>query len=136
MRLHLLPAYFKRIGLISILISVTGVISLNIFIPKYIDEYKTILEPISQSLIIIGLLLIVLSKGKIEDEYIDNCRLKAFAFAFIATSVNGIFHITRFIESSSITSSAFNIISTQLLLYLAMFYFLKSGIIKFNRNDK
>ena len=126
---HLLPKIYKRVGVLIAFLSLITLITIKLISHSILNEYKDVLQPFSQSLIIVGLLLIILSKEKTEDEFVDNCRLKAFAFAFLTSSINSIFCISGFNTSSNITSAVFGIVFYQLLAYIGFFYFLKSGII-------
>ncbi|MGJ8745725.1 hypothetical protein [Polaribacter sp.] len=68
---------FKRIGFI---------IAIGTFIlmigRKYIEDSEWI-KPILHGILLIGLLLISVSKEKVEDEYIDSLRSQSYRLAFI-----------------------------------------------------
>ncbi|QNM86323.1 hypothetical protein H9W90_04150 [Polaribacter pectinis] len=72
---------FKKIGLI---------IAIGTFVlmigRKYIEDSEWI-RPILHGILLIGLLLISLSKEKIEDEFIDSLRSQSYRLAFIMAIV-------------------------------------------------
>ena len=72
---------FKRIGFI---IAITAFV-LMIF-RKYIDDSEWI-KPILHGILLIGLLVISLSKEKIEDEFVDSLRSQSYRLAFIIAIV-------------------------------------------------
>ena len=72
---------FKRIGFI---IAITAFV-LMIF-RKYIDDSEWI-KPILHGILLIGLLVISLSKEKIEDELVDSLRSQSYRLAFIIAIV-------------------------------------------------
>lgn len=68
---------FKKIGYIIAL----GTFVLMI-IRKYIDNSEEI-RPILHGVLLIGLLLVSLSKDKLEDEFLDSLRSQSYRIAFI-----------------------------------------------------
>jgi hypothetical protein len=72
---------FKRIGFI---IAITAFV-LMIF-RRYIDDSEWI-KPILHGILLIGLLVISLSKEKIEDEFVDSLRSQSYRLAFIIAIV-------------------------------------------------
>ena len=77
-----LPNYFIRIG-IAVLIFFVLFFPAGMVFEQSIPVKKEIIAGVALDGIILGLLLICLSKSKIEDELIQLLRLKAFARAFI-----------------------------------------------------
>lgn len=74
-----LPNKFKNIGIAILVISFLGLMS-RIFM----DETNEIIREISKKGILIGMLIISISKDKIEDEMTRNLRAKSYAIAFIS----------------------------------------------------
>lgn len=73
-----LPNYWKKIG--------WGILALSfalILVSRYIDVNQFIFKSILKNTALVGLLIVTISKEKIEDELIENLRSKAFSFAFI-----------------------------------------------------
>lgn len=107
-----LPNYFKVIGGVSLLISIS-----LMFLLKFIGVDKDISLKIVFSLIIISGLLFILAKEKIEDERIERVKLISFSSAFlfvVGYSVSGMW----LIESFNIFSLAFS----GILVYIFVFY--------------
>jgi L-asparagine transporter-like permease len=50
---------------------------------KFIDGNFDVLKTILKNTMLIGLLVVTISKEKIEDEFIENLRSKSFSLAFI-----------------------------------------------------
>jgi len=73
-----LPNYFKKIGVglfvVSIISLFINAFSINVFLYREIAKYG----------MLIGMLLISISKEKIEDELITKLRMQSYTFAFIA----------------------------------------------------
>ncbi len=78
MKRYQLPNKFKKIGIGIILISVVTII-LNKMSIDNIDLKLT-----AKYGILLGLLVVSISKEKIEDELITNLRMQSYTFAFIA----------------------------------------------------
>ena len=77
--------------------------------------------------ITIGLLIIVFTKEKIEDEFINACRLKAFKVAF----VSGIIYYLQDAfgtYSGALINSSFYLLMMQIGVYCIIFYILKAGL--------
>lgn len=73
-----LPAYFKTIGILLLIISFLTLMS-RVFIP---DQPELIRE-ISKKGILIGMLLISISKDKQEDEMTKSLRAQSYSIAFV-----------------------------------------------------
>lgn len=74
-----LPHSFKKIGIILVVVSI-----LFLFARKLFDiEISETIKFISKRVVLVGLLIIAISKEKIEDEMIRTLRAQAFTFAFI-----------------------------------------------------
>jgi len=73
-----LPHQYKKIGWIGFVLSFVILIS-----TKFFDGNYSVLVEILKRLLLVFLLLVVLSKEKVEDEMIKSIRSQAFTFAFI-----------------------------------------------------
>lgn len=73
-----LPNSFKKVGIGIILISVIAIIGIKLSIDT------PDLKKIAMYGVLLGLLVISISKEKIEDELIINLRMQSYAVAFIA----------------------------------------------------
>lgn len=78
MKKYQLPNWFKKIGIGIILISIVA-----FFVNKFSIEDIDI-KLISKYGILVGLLLISISKENIEDELITSLRMQSYTFSFIA----------------------------------------------------
>ncbi len=78
--LRLLPLPFKKVAFGIILFSVLLVV---LSISKTLPIDKDVVKTISKTGILVSLLLLALTKHKIEDELTSRIRLKAFAGSFI-----------------------------------------------------
>jgi len=76
---YLLPNHYKKVGIALLFASLTALIA-----RKYLFEDVDIVQEIGRKGMLLALLLITLSKEKIEDELIIKLRGQAFAAAFIA----------------------------------------------------
>lgn len=98
MKRYQLPNRFKKIGIGIILISLVA-----FFVNKFSIE-NIDLKLIAKYGILVGLLLVSISKEKIEDELITSLRMQSYTFAFIAGVIitlltNPLFHyIANFIS--------------------------------------
>lgn len=121
--MKLLPASFKWIGLCTFLASITSFILLW----EVTDLYKVhpMLIGATKTVAVVSLLLIILAKERIEDEFIQSCRVKAAATAFI-------FGVTAYVIVGLITffqeqGSTFQILVTEAFIYLAIFHLRKTN---------
>ncbi|MDD4216802.1 MAG: hypothetical protein PHZ24_05655 [Bacteroidales bacterium] len=122
---NLLPPIFKKIAFGIILIVILFVI-LNVTKVLRID--KQIAKTITMSFFLIALLLLAITKNKIEDELTLRIRLKAFAasflygvaFVIVKPFVNLLFDGTFLLDMGV----------EQLLLSMFFFYFIMMFIMK------
>ncbi|SRX73645.1 hypothetical protein [Aequorivita antarctica] len=73
-----LPNYWKKIGWGILVVSLALILS-----TKFIDGDFDLLKSILKKAMLIGLLIVTISREKIEDEFIENLRSKSFSLAFI-----------------------------------------------------
>ena len=120
--LRLLPRYFNKIG-IGIILIIGLIIALTVLDVFKIDS--DFLLTISKSGILVSLLILAMTKIKIEDELSSRIRLKSLGFAFIfgvgysiaEPFVNLIFH-NSFTTERSVTE----LLITMLLVYFVIFH--------------
>lgn len=120
--LLLLPRYFKKIAVVVIALSAIIIIINGVFRAGVTDAQKNLLSIFSYDFFITGLLLIAISKDKIEDELTMHLRLKSMAFCFILIVTSVI--ITPLIQiffkervNDSAREIAFQMLITHLLVY-------------------
>jgi len=73
-----LPNHFKKIGWIGFVLSFVILIA-----TKFFDGDYSILVDILKRLLLVFLLIVIMSKEKVEDEMIKSIRSQAFSFAFV-----------------------------------------------------
>ncbi len=76
-----LPNKFKTIGWTLFIISFVSIFIINIVISDEIIRKQLMIT--TKYGILLGLLIVSLSKEKIEDEYIKSIRMQSYMFAFI-----------------------------------------------------
>ncbi len=126
--LLLLPYYFRGIafGILAL-----GFIFVGLTLLDIISLGKEIESLIFQELFLVGLLLLVITKGRVEDELTLRIRLKSFTAAFIFGVANVI--VNPFINLLFDGKFVLDIKVMQLLLSMFMFYFIIMFILKRNR---
>ena len=82
MKFIFLPNYFKTIGLIITLLGFTAKIVLSNF-QENSETIAFISANLVENIILVAMLMIVLSREKIEDELVEKLRNQAFMFAFL-----------------------------------------------------
>ena len=130
--LPLFPNKFKKIGFV--------VIILSFLIPTvwrlikgsglpHAETIKTLVKVFS----FIGFIMIVFSKEKIEDEFVNLCRLRAGAWSFFTVIVLYIIDLLISLASGSLPQSMGSILAQQCIFYILSFQSLKSGILTFKK---
>ena len=126
--LRLLPAIFKKIGFTLLLISV---LFAALSISKLLQIDKVLAMTLFKSGMLISLLLLALTKNKIEDELTLKIRLKALAATFIYGVVVVI--IEPLISLLFNGNFLFDKAAPELLMSMFLFYFLMLYMMKKNR---
>ena len=123
--LRLLPNYFKKIGFILFLGSLIFIIStINSLVtyPKNIDFIRLI----SFDITILSMLIMAMSKEKIEDELTQHIRLRSFAAAFICGVVTFIIKpLTSYIffdKYNNFDIQGGEIVTFMFIVYFIVFY--------------
>ncbi|WP_298420926.1 hypothetical protein [uncultured Kordia sp.] len=128
-----LPHTFKKIGIVLVVVSI-----LFMFARKLLDiEVATTLKFILKRVVLIGLLMVAISKEKIEDEMIRTIRGQAFKMAFIAGVVYTLIQplinyiVAFFVEKDKEPLSDvgdFQVLWFLLTMYLLFFYMIKKRL--------
>ena len=128
MKLRLLPNYYKKIALLIILFAIAFLIFMKI---GDFNISKEFIKPLIKVLFILAGYFFIMSKEKIEDEFIQSVRLISYAIAF------GFLIIQYLITESQVLSflgkddpSAFRYIINSIVFYILFFYLLKYRVIK------
>lgn len=80
-----LPNKFKIMGLVVFIVSIILSILLEIYFEN--NKYQDLFVRIAKTGVILGLLMISISKEKIEDELITKIRMQSFNYAVIASVI-------------------------------------------------
>jgi hypothetical protein len=80
-----LPYKFKIYGLVVFIVSMISSILLEIYLEKY--KYNDLIRRIVISTAILGLLIISISKEKIEDELVLKLRMQSYNYAVIGAVI-------------------------------------------------
>lgn len=80
-----LPNKFKIIGLVVFIVSLILSILLEIYFEN--NKYQDLFVRIAKTGVVLGLLMISISKEKIEDELIAKIRMQSFNYAVIAAVI-------------------------------------------------
>ena len=126
MKSNLLPNSFKFLGVTIFALAFLIPIAMGVLNPQPWDDTEN-RRQITQAIMLVGLLILILSKEKIEDEFINSCRLKAFKVAFIA----GIIYFLQDAfgtYNGSLLNSSFYLLIMQIGVYCIIFYVLKAGL--------
>lgn len=127
-QLRLLPTTFKKIGL--------GVLALSVLLFLFrllnvLPIEKSLLLTVSQIGILISLLILALTKNKVEDELTLKIRVRAFANSFIFAVMYVIFDL--FLELQFHKSPLISDGPIDVLLLMFIFYFLSFHQMLYNR---
>ena len=125
MKSNLLPNSFKFLGVTIFALAFLIPIAMGLLNPQPWDDTEN-RRQIAQAIMLVGLLILILSKERIEDEFINSCRLKAFKVAFIA----GIIYFLQDAfgtYNGSLLNSSFYLLVMQIGVYCIIFYVLKAG---------
>ena len=125
MKSNLLPNSFKFLGVTIFALAFLIPIAMGLLNPQPWDDTEN-RRQIAQAIMLVGLLILILSKEKIEDEFINSCRLKAFKVAFIA----GIIYFLQDAfgtYNGNLLNSSFYLLVMQIGVYCIVFYVLKAG---------
>ncbi|MFE3867655.1 hypothetical protein ACFX5E_06145 [Flavobacterium sp. LS2P90] len=80
-----LPYKFKIYGLVVFIVSMISSILLEIYLEEY--KYNDLIKRIAISTAIVGLLIISISKEKIEDELILKLRMQSYNYAVLGAVI-------------------------------------------------
>jgi hypothetical protein len=117
--MKLFPNYTKRIGAVLSILVVISMIIIRQTIPR--GPLSLQMKTIWESLLLLGLFLMVLSKEKIEDEFIAAARLRAAAGAFLSGLVAFIANNTYTWFDFGSPATVFGCLLSEVLFYLAFF---------------
>ena len=126
MKSNLLPNSFKLIGAATFALAFLIPLVIGFFNPQTWEDTES-RRQVAQTFMLLGLSAFILSKEKVEDEFINACRLKAFKVAFVA----GIIYYLQDAfgtYNGALLNSSFYLLAMQIGVYCVIFYLLKSGL--------
>lgn len=123
----LLPNYFKKIGLVIIVVSLIHLVLVKTMHLNLSAVNKEIVRVVTLNAFILGLLLLAWSRDKVEDEMTIGIRLKAMGWAFIwAVLVVIIKPVIDLIFGDPIFEmKAPQLVLSMLFVFVLMYYILK-----------
>ncbi|MEO0526648.1 MAG: hypothetical protein AAFZ89_05445 [Bacteroidota bacterium] len=125
-----LPTYFKRVGYIVSLLGVALLITKAFFdVPDWV-------KPVLSNMLILGLLIISLSKESIEDEFIVSLRSQSYRLAFVFGVAYAVFvlpFLNYFVDIILDTSGD---ASFQVSVFEVLFCMLTIQLLFFNKSKK
>jgi|GEM_PF-5519091 len=128
MKLRLLPNYFKKISLLIILLSIAFLIFMKI---SDTNIPKGFITPLIKVLLVLAGYFFIMSKEKIEDEFIQSVRLTSYAIAFAFLIIQYLITESRVLGFlGKDDPSAFRYIFNSIFFYIGFFYLLKYRVIK------
>ncbi len=125
-----LPNSYKKIGIALVAVCLLFLIARKLFSMEISETIRFI----SKRVVLVGLLIIVISKEKIEDEMIQNIRGRAFTMAFIVGVIYTLLQpLINYIASFIIEKDKeplsdvgdFQVLWFLLTMYLLFFYMIK-----------
>lgn len=127
--LNLLPRKFRVLGYFFIMLAILLAV---LHKTEIIDYGKNITKLMAKSMILLGLLILMMIKGKIEDEMSQQIRLKAITSSFIFGI--SFYIVMPFVNYLFVGEFTETIGTFQLLLTMSVIYFINYYLIK--RSEK
>ena len=125
----LLPHYFKRIGIVVMILAFVPAISFKAMGLELTQAQKTLFKLMTMNGFILGLLFMAWAKDKVEDEMTIALRLKSMGFAFLWAVLFVVLKpLTDLLfKSSSAESTAQGLVVSMLLVYFFLYSLQKKG---------
>ena len=125
----LLPKYFKRIGLVIMILAFVPAIVIKSMNVEMVQSQKELFRIFTLNAFILGLLFVAWSKDKVEDEMTVAIRLKAMAWTFswavLYVIVKPIVDLLFKDPIQDLTGQ--QVVMSMLFVYLIMYYLQKIG---------
>jgi len=125
----LLGVHFKKIGIVVMVLSILPGLIIKTMHITLMESQKDLFKSLSYSIFLMGLLLIVLSRDKEEDELTIYIRLTAmldmFIFAVIYVIIKPL--IVLMFQSAFIDVTGQQLVTLMLVGYLISYYLKKSN---------
>jgi hypothetical protein len=120
----LLPVYFKKIGIVVVLLSFLPLIIVKTIDIELIQYQKELFKTLTLNILILGLVFIAFSRDKIEDEMTMLIRLNSmswtFLWAVLLVVIKPLFDILFYGTGSVFTAQP--LVIMMLFYYLFVYY--------------
>lgn len=128
-QLKFLPNYFKKLGVVIIVLSLIPPIIIKSLNIEIIQSQRDLLKIITLDLLILGLFLIGMSRDKVEDEMTIDIRLKAMAWTFSWAVIYVILQpfVYLLFKDPVQDLTGQQVVVSMLFVYMIMFYLQKKG---------
>lgn len=127
--LRLLPVYFKKVGLLIIILAFVPVILVKVMSVEMVQTQQDLFRVFTLNATILGLLLVSWAKDRVEDEMTVFIRLKAMALTFtwaVLYVIVSPFVDLLFKDPIGVLTGQ-QVVRSMLLVYLIMYYLLKNN---------
>ena len=125
----LLPKYFKKIGLVVMILAFVPAVVVKSMNIEMVQSQKELFRVFTLNAFILGLLIVAWSKDKVEDEMTVAIRLKAMAWTFswavLYVIVKPIVDLLFKDPIQDLTGQ--QVVMSMLFVYLIMYYIQKIG---------
>jgi hypothetical protein len=125
MKSNLLPNFYKTVGLCVFSLAFVVPIIMGMLHQQSWEQTEG-RRQIANAVMLIGLLVLILSKEKTEDEFINHCRLTAFRAAFI-TGIIYFLQDAFGTFNGNLVHSSFGLLIMEIGVYMVIFYISKAG---------
>ncbi len=135
MKKNLLPPVFKIIGITVIILPIIILVvarASNIVIRNISAQNQELFWQIVRSVCFTGLLFIILAREKVEDEFVDFCRLTAFRLSVLFGLTAIILNPIPLFDLNDLERSS-HLLLIQCIFYILIFYATKKGLIRYEK---
>ncbi len=125
----LLPKYFKKIGLVVMILAFVPAVVVRSMNFEMVHSQKELFRVFTLNAFILGLLFVAWSKDKVEDEMTVAIRLKAMAMTFSWTVLSVIVKpiVDLLFKEPLKDLTGQQVVMSMLFFYLIMYYLQKIG---------
>ena len=125
----LLPVYFRKIGLVVMILAFVPAIIVKAMNLELMQTQKEMFRVLTLNAVILGLLFFAWSRDKIEDEMTLSIRLKSMSVSFIfAVLIVIIMPFVDFLfKDPIVVLTGQHVVISMLFFYLIMYYLQKRG---------
>jgi hypothetical protein len=123
----LLPNYYKWMGVIIIVVTLVFLLLFKLINPFMSAHDKLVLANVGPRVLMLGVVFIIFSKDKYENEFTGALRLKAMAFTFMLVIIVIIIQpLTDLVwKDTAMDASSMHLVLRMLVVYLLIFTLMK-----------